>query len=156
MKYLVRSIKYFFYFSIICAAMVYILVLIGAADGNVNTLFKDGYNSIGQIALFFVAVATIYPKLGFTKRELYIKQPWSQIRETTVEYMQDRRYVVESETENTVTFRLKSFAAKAIKMNDDRITLIWNGNVWYMEGLRKDVMRLSSGLEHRLAPKTEE
>ena len=156
MKYLVRSIKYFFYFSIICAAMVYILVLIGAADGNVNTLFKDGYNSIGQIALFFVAVAAIYPKLGFTKRELYIKQPWSHIRETTVEYMQDRRYVVESETESTVTFRLKSFAAKAIKMNEDRITLIWNGNVWYMEGLRKDVMRLSSGLEHRLAPKTEE
>ena len=156
MKYLARSIKYFFYFSIICAAMVSVLVLVGAAEGNINSLFKDGYKSIGQIALFFLAVAAIYPKLGFTKSALYIKQPWSLIRETTVGYMQDRRYVIESETENSVTFRLKSIAARIIKMNEDRITLTWDGNTWHMEGLRKDVIRLSSGLEHRLTPKTEE
>lgn len=156
MKYLVRSIKYFFYFSFICAAMVSILVLIGAANGDINTIFKDGYKSIAQMAMFFVLVGAVYPKLGFTNRATYIREDWSKIKSETIEYMYEKRYVLESESDQMVTFRLKGFAGKAIKMYEDRITLSWNGDMWFMEGLRKDVMRLSSGLEHRIARKNEE
>ena len=156
MKYIVRAIKYFFYFSFICAAMVGILVAIGAADGNINTLFKDGYNSIVQIALFFVAVAAIYPKLGFIRRKLYINIPLAQARDQVIEYMTDKRYVLETESPKLITFRVRGFAAKVIKMYEDRITLSEHDGQWEMEGLRKDVMRLSSGLVHRLSPKNEE
>ena len=156
MKYLVRSVKYFFYFSFICAAMVSILVLIGAANSDINTIFRDGYKSIAQIALFFALVAAVYPKLGFANRGTYIREDWSKIKSETIEYMYEKRYVLESESDQMITFRLKGFAGKAIKMYEDRITLAWNGDMWFMEGLRKDVMRLSSGLEHRLTKKNEE
>ena len=38
----------------------------------------------------------------------------------------------------------------------DGITLTKTDDGWQMEGLRKDVMRLASGLEHRLAPQDTE
>ena len=53
MKYIVRAIKYFFYFSILCAAMVTVLALIGAVEGNIDSIFQEGYRSVGKIAIFF-------------------------------------------------------------------------------------------------------
>ena len=152
MKYLVRSVKYFFYFSFICAAMVSILVLIGAANSDINTIFRDGYKSIAQIALFFVLVAAVYPKLGFANRGTYIREDWSKIKSETIEYMYEKRYVLESESDQMITFRLKGFAGKAIKMYEDRITVNKTTDGIEMEGLRKDVFRMSAGLEYRLRP----
>ena len=67
-KYLIRSIKYFFYFAIIVALMVGALILVGAVEGNIDTIFRGGWNSIWKMAILFAVVAAIYPKLGFIKR----------------------------------------------------------------------------------------
>ena len=40
MKYLIRSIKYFIYFSLMCTVIVSILVLIGAVEGDINSIFE--------------------------------------------------------------------------------------------------------------------
>ena len=41
-------------------------------------------------------------------------------------------------------------------MYEDRITLRRTGDGYELEGLRKDVLRLAAGLEHRLTPQNEE
>ena len=43
-KYLIRSIKYFFYFAIIVALMVGAIILVGAVEGNIDTIFRGGWN----------------------------------------------------------------------------------------------------------------
>ena len=155
MKYLVRSIKYFIYFSLMCAVIVTILVVIGAVEGDINSIFDEGYRSVGKIAIFFALVAAVYPKLGFIRRDISVSRPWNEISTQTVEFMSDRRYVLESENEENVTFRFKSVPGRITKMLEDRITLTRTIDGWQMEGLRKDVLRLSSGLENILTPQND-
>ena len=151
MKHLVRSIKYFFYFSIICILIITALVLIGAVEGNVDAIFEEGYRSVIKIAIFFLLVAAVYPKLGFITRTLEIDKSWNEIRETAVNYMAENHYEIESETPDMVTFRIKGTVGRLTKMYEDRITFTRTGQGWNLEGLRKDAFRLASGLENRLS-----
>ena len=152
MKYLIRAIKYFFYFAFITTAIVLVLVLIGAVEGDINEIFNGGYAALWKIAIFFALVAAAYPKVGFIKREIPCSKEWSEIRDETIEYLKDKRYILESETPDMITFRCKDLASRLSKMYEDRITIRTAPEGYTMEGLRKDVLRLSAGWEHRLNP----
>ena len=149
MKYLVRAIKYFFYFAFLSTAIILALVLIGAVEGNINSIFEGGYSALWKIALFYLAVAAVYPKLGFIRREIsFVSEEVN--REDMVEFFRERRYVLESETEDTMTFRYRDVAGRLSKMYEDRVT------VTRFEGLRKDVIRLATSFETRFATRETE
>ena len=150
MKYLIRSIKYFIYFSLMCTVIVSVLVLIGAVEGNIESIFEEGYTSIGKIAIFFALVAAVYPKVGFISRGISSDKEWSEIRADVIEYMKERQWDLESEGDGFASFRVRGTMTRLSKMNEDRITLTRSAGGYQMEGLRKDVMRLATGLEHRL------
>lgn len=152
MKYTIRAIKYFFYFAIITTAIVLALVFIGAVEGDINEIFEGGYNALWKIAAFFAVVAAVYPKVGFIRREVPVNRDWADIREETVGYFRDRRYTLESENGDIVTFRCIGIAPRLSKMYEDRVTLRRTEDGYEMEGLRKDVLRLAAGWEHRLTP----
>ena len=156
MRYLIRSIKYFIRFSVICSLIITALVLIGAVEGGVDSIFEEGYRSIGKIAIFFAIVSAAYPKFAFIRRDMSFGGAWDEIRNQTVEFMNDRQYVLESEDADKVTFRVKGIAGRLSKMLEDRVTLTKTETGWQMEGLRKDVLRLASGLENRLTPQDAE
>ena len=46
MKYLIRAVKYFFYFAFLTTAIVLALVLIGAVEGDIDTIFNGGYSAL--------------------------------------------------------------------------------------------------------------
>lgn len=148
MKYLVRAIKYFFYFAFLTTAVVLILVYTGMAEGDINSLFNGGYDALWKIAAFFILVAAVYPKVGFINRHLYIN-PSKDIMPQMEEIMRERRYVLESRTESRMTFRVKGVGSRLVKMYEDRITLTRTADGYHMEGLRKDVLRIASALEYR-------
>ena len=149
-KYLIRSIKYFFYFAIIVALMVGALILVGAVEGNIDTIFRGGWNSIWKMAILFAVVAAIYPKLGFIKREAITTKPWAEVRQEVIDLFKERNYIRESEDATQITFRYKNVAGRISKMFEDRITVNADKDgVVELEGLRKDVMRLSMGIENR-------
>ena len=152
MKYFVRSVKYFFYFAFITTAIVLALVLVGAVEGNIESIFEGGYSALWKIAVFFALVAAVYPKVGFIKREIPVNREWDEIRDEVIEYFRDRRYVPESEEAGKITFRFKDVAGKISKMYEDKLTLTRTPEGYELEGLRKDVLRLATGLEHRLNP----
>ena len=152
MKYLVRSVKYFFYFAIITSLIVTALVMIGAVEGDIDSIFRGGYSALWKIAIFFAIVAAVYPKVGFITREIPVDKDWDEIRETAVGYFRDRRYDIESESASEVTFRLRGAVGRLTKMNEDRLTLRRTADGYTLEGLRKDVLILAIGLEHRLTP----
>ena len=74
MKYLIRAVKYFFYFAILTTVIVTALVMIGAVEGGIENIFEDGYNSLYKIAIFFAIVAAVYPKFGFVTSRLEYSQ----------------------------------------------------------------------------------
>lgn len=155
MKYFIRAVKYFFYFAILCSLIVTALVMIGAVEGDINAIFEDGYNSIWKIVIFFILVASVYPKLGFITRTVETDRDWADAKGLVLDYMNGQRYVLESESPETVTFRIKGFGGRLIKMCEDRITITFTPHGWTVEGLRKDAFRIASGLEYRLTHQQE-
>lgn len=156
MKYVVRAIKYFFYFAIIFTVIIAALVLIGAVEGNLDAIFRGGANSLWKIAIFFALVAAVYPKVGFIARDVAVDKELKGIREDVISFFEERHYDLESETGDCMTFRVRGFAGKLSKMYEDRVTLTKTADGYALEGLRKDVMRLAAGLEHRLSPVSED
>ena len=149
MQYFIRAVKYFFYFAILTSLILLALVLIGAVEGNIETMFKDGYNAIWKMAIFFVLVAAVYPKFGFLNRHLYIDGDWDTLKNTAMTYMAERRYILVSESDNEMTFRCKDITSRISKMYEDFVVLKKVEDGFVLEGLRKDVIRLAAGLEHR-------
>ena len=152
MKYFIRAVKYFFYFAFLTTAIVLVLVATGMASSDINELFEGGYNALWKMAIFFAIVGAVYPKLGFISRKIYVQKNKDEIRDAAVEYMSERSYGFESETPDSMTFRYRGTIGRLTRMYEDRIILTRTEDGYIMEGLRKDVMRLATGLEYRLNP----
>lgn len=156
MKYLIRSVKYFFYFAALTTLIILALVFIGAVEGDINSIFEDGVNSIWKIAAFFVLVAAVYPKFGFVTRKLNTSTDWDTVKATAKAYFQEKPFVLESETADCVTFRRRDIISRLTKMGEDRISLSRTDDGFVMEGLRKDVFLYATGLEYNLPKEDEE
>jgi hypothetical protein len=156
MKYFIRAVKYFFYFAFLTTAIVLVLVATGMASSDINELFEGGYNALWKMAIFFAIVGAVYPKLGFISRKMYIQKGKDEIRDAAVEYMSERSYGFESETPDSMTFRYRGTIGRLTRMYEDRIILTRTEDGYIMEGLRKDVMKLATGLEYRLNPRIED
>ena len=102
MKYFIRSVKYFFYFAFLTTAIILVLIFIGAVEGDINSIFEGGYDALWKIAVFFVCVAAVYPKLAFIRRDVCVNREWNEIREETISFFNDRRYVLEAEQYGSV------------------------------------------------------
>ena len=149
MKYIVRAVKYFFYFTILSSAIITALVLIGAVENDINAIFEEGYDSVWKIAIFFAAISAVYPKVGFINRSVAVNREWNLIRDEAIEFFKERRYELESEPPEQITFRLKGTTGRLSKMFEDRITVTKVLEGYEFEGLRKDVLRIGSSFENR-------
>lgn len=153
MKYIVRVIKYYIYICVIMALILWVLSLLHVVEGNVASMFRDGYRSIGYIALMFLAVAAIYPKFGFSRRGAVIPGSYAEIRDGIMDYMNSKGYRLESERGEDLTFRLRSPLGRLTRMTEDRITLTRELPGYSVEGLTKDVVRIAYGLENEFKAK---
>lgn len=149
MKYFIRSVKYFFYFAFLTCAIILVLVAIGAVEGNINAIFEGGYTALWKIAAFFSVVAAVYPSLAFIKRDIPFEGDFNSFKNDIIEYMKDRRYELESNSAEQMSFRIKGIAGKLSKMYEDRIIITPHQDGFQIDGLRKDVLRIAAGLESK-------
>ncbi len=150
MRYLVRSIKYFFWLIIFFAVIMLVLIFTGTSGGNMEAMFRGGYGALWKIALVFAAVAAIYPKVGFAAMPVATEDGKMPDNGTVRDYMEALGYIPETAADGTMTFRHRSTASRLSRMFEDRITFTATADGVIVEGLRKDVTRIASGLEHRL------
>ena len=151
MKYLVRAVKYFFYFTILLAVILAVFVLLGFVEADPDTMFRNGTASIRQILLLFAIVAAFYPKLAYASRPAVVPGEFRQIREGIVETMKERGYELEKEEGENLSFRSASSWGKISRMWEDRITFTRRMDGYDLEGPNKDLLRITSALENRFA-----
>lgn len=156
MKYLIRSVKYFFYYLIIFCVFIAALVFLKIVQDDINLIFRNGYQSLYQILIMFAVVSAVYPIFGFMKKDITVPGETSEIKPTIIEFMKEKGYLLENETGEDMTFRCRSFGSKLSKMFEDRITLKRNISGYEMEGLRRDVVRYAYGIEYKFRNKVEE
>lgn len=155
-RYIIRAIKYFFYFCILLTIIMAILVVIGAAEANPATMFKNGYDSFWQIGLFFAFMSALYPKFGYTKRQAVVPGEYSEVKAEVINIMSDRGYLLESEDGEVMTFRFKSTLTRIMRMMEDRVTLTKEFTGFSVEGPTKDIVRVVNGLEYKFRYNEEE
>lgn len=151
MRYVIRSLKYLVYFAImffIIVGIVYLFSSQKAAGLSFVELFKEG--SLPKIALFFVAVAAIYPKLSFYKKEIHLNGDFTKYAELFDEVMKSMDYELETKEPGCVIYRKKGVYARLSRMYEDRVTFDTTGNPVIAEGYRKDLVRVLSAIGYRL------
>ena len=152
MKYIVRVLKYFVFITVVMTLILLALALLGFVEKDVEAMFRNGWDSLWQIALMFLAVSAVYPRFGFCKRGAIIPGTYEEIRPGIVHYMAGRGYEVEKEEGENLTFRCKSPLQRFLKLLwEDRISFTRDRAGYYIEGRTKDVARIVSGLETRFS-----
>ena len=104
-------------------------------------------NSLYKMLAFFVAVAAVYPALGFQKKEVYIST-FKENKKQIVELFENANYVIANESATSISFKLRNPFLRILRLCEDYITIDFSGNPVVMEGLRKDILRFSRGIEY--------
>ena len=148
-RYLVRAVKYFLYILILLALVIAALVMFHVVEPNLATMFKNGYNSLWQILVMFGVLALVYPFFGYMKKGALVPGEYSEIAPEVKDVMSERGYVlVEEEGENMV-FRRRDFLSRLTRSFEDKLTFTRDVAGFYVEGLRKDVVRIVYAIEYR-------
>ncbi len=148
MKYFIRSVKYLVYFTLMCSIILVLTFHFSVKPEGltlVDMLLVDG--SLYKMLAFFVAVAAIYPALGFQKKELYISNIGEHKKEIK-ELFENANYVVASESATSISFKLRNPFLRVLRLCEDYVTIEFSGNPATIEGLRKDVLRFSRGIDY--------
>lgn len=148
MKYFIRSLKYLFYFSFMCGIILVLTFHFSVKPEGLtllDMLLVD--NSIYKMLAFFVAVAAVYPALGFQKKEVYISN-FAEHKKEIIELFENANYVIDSESATSISFRLRNPFLRLLRIYEDYVTIDFSGNPVLMEGLRKDILRFSRGIEY--------
>ena len=148
MKYIIRSVKYLVYFTVMCGIILVLTFHFSVKPEGLtlmDMLLVDG--SIYKMLIFFVAVAAIYPALGFQKKEVYVSN-FKEHKKEIIELFENANYVVASESATTISFKLRNPFLRLLRICEDYVTIDFSGNPILMEGLRKDILRFSRGIEY--------
>lgn len=151
MKYAVRAVKYFFYYWILLALIVGILMALKLVDTDIENVFEHGYNSLWQIAILFAVMGALYPKLGFGKMVLAADGTLAERKSEIISYMNSRFYVLEKQEDGVLVFHRTNPVQRATRMFEDSVTVSQTLEGIELEGLRKDIVILKNGLETKLA-----
>ena len=149
MKYLLRSIKYFIYLAVMLTIFIAALLALGFIEGPIDNIFKNGADSIWQMALIVAAFAAVYPMLGYGKRNVRIYGEPEQVWPEIVEFMNGRGYILTEGDAQGAKFRLASKLSRVMRMGEDAITFTRNIGGYSLEGRTKEIVRLDTGLTQR-------
>lgn len=152
MEYIIRAVKYFFYYTIIFFLVIAIVFQFSEHPG-VETLqeffqvsFQEGAGV--KIFLLFLAFGLIYPLLGFSKKEIYTNNDFGQKRKEIDGLFISAHYVLKSDDGKKMVWVLRNPVMRAFRVYEDKVTIDYSSNPVIISGLRKDVFRFGRGIEY--------
>lgn len=147
MRYLIRTLKYYVYYCIIIALVVFIMIKAGYAEPNLDELFVNGKDSLWQLALIIALFAAVYPRIGFSRKTIHIGSDLSAVRYQIISVADRLGYKLQEESASSLSFVRRSPFSRALKMWEDKISLSPTNGGIEIEGITKDIVRIKSMLE---------
>lgn len=147
MKYLVRSLKYFFALCVLCMAIIALNLATGFSamtfDEFVFVMFHTprGLLMPGVIVL----LAAFYPKFGFVCRK--VEGDAVQNREQIVNAFKSARFSLHREEEGAMFFRADGLLHKLMLLGEDEIKVSQQGPWIVLNGIRRGVARVQYRLD---------
>jgi len=149
MKYIVRSVKYFIQMGIILVLIIAVMSKMRMLEGGIENIFVNGYQSLYQIAGLMAIFSAIYPRLGYSKRNIRALGSYSEIRPAVMQSLEDLGYKLETEDGENLTFIKRAPFARALKMWEDRLTFTRSIDGFQVEGLTREIVRVASAIEYK-------
>lgn len=146
MRYFIRAVKYFVHITFILALILAALVLLHLVEADPQKMFVDGMTSVWKIAALMVVFSAIYPRFGYSKREIDMKGDYADVIPELKKKMEARGYRVEKEDDEIITFRLTSPIMKFTRLWEDRLTFTRHLGGFILEGATKDITRIATYL----------
>ena len=144
MKYLIRSIKYFLYLLFLLVIFVTVIYFVTAKGAPLESMFRNGYNSIWAMLGVLVVFAAAYPRVGYGKRRIRATGTADEIITKIEAHMNARGYELESrDAEDNLVFRKETFLGRLGKMFD-KVYFYRALSGYEMEGRLKDIVRLDT------------
>lgn len=148
MKYLLRSVKYFFYMALILALVIVALIAFKVVEADISAIFVDGWKSIWKIAVMLLFFALIYPRFGFGKRTAHLKGSTDEVEPLVMQVMGKHGYVlVKKSDDETLYFRRKDHFSRAVKMWEDSVIFTRSALGYDVEGLSRDLNKIVTLVE---------
>lgn len=147
MRYLIRSLKYFVYYCVFISLILYIMVLAGLAEGNIETMFVNGYKSVMQIALILLVFSAIYPRIGFSKRLCYGQSNVEELKSEIDRIMDGYQYRLLSSEAGQLVYIKRSPILRLLKLYEDKVIISSSLGGVEIDGITKDIVRIKSALE---------
>lgn len=155
LKYAIRSVKYFIYCGLFLVLVLFVLSRLGMVEWDVDKMFEDGMQSVWKIVIMLAAISFIYPYVGFQRRMAMATGSWAERRDEIVAVFEEKGYKLVRESEDGAVFRRRSIVQRLTRMFEDEIVVTQAFGAFELEGLRKDIVRIATRLEHDLAEKAE-
>lgn len=155
MQYFIRSVKYFFYIVVFCSIIVSLMFYTSDRPEGITVLdlfFQDG--AWYKMLLFFLVFSGVYPLIGFQKKQVYVSN-FADKKAEIIELFKNANFMVEGESATTITFRPRNKFIRIIKMCEDQVIIDFSDNPILIEGVRKDVLRFSRGIEYLCTKESE-
>jgi MFS family permease len=156
MTYIRRALKYFIQMTLLVVIIIGALMLAGVVSTNIGVAFQHGWKSVWWILAIFAVISLAYPFFGYQKRTVRINGDPALARDGIAEALKIRGYVLDSEKDGALTFKLSSPVNRAFRMWEDRITLKPVLGGFEAEGLSRDLVRVVSSIEHYFREKSAE
>jgi hypothetical protein len=145
MKYFIRAVKYFVYFTVLFLIIVAILcVVLKHPLSSFTTLFKEG--AMWQIAVLFAIISAVYPMLGFRRNHITLDGPYNDYEGIIKQTMDDAGFELESDDSEKMVFRQKRGYLRFTRMWEDAVTFFKGEDRIYVDGPIKDTTRLISNI----------
>ncbi len=139
--YLLRAVKYLIMVTILFVVVFTVMNITGYSEITPEMFGAFAASSQAQmmLALLLVLVA-LHPIIGYVKRPFNID--YAANRNQIVGVFAANGYKVESESNNSVTFRASGMFRRATMMGEDAITLDLTSFPHIIEGNRKMVVKI--------------
>lgn len=146
MRYLVRALKYFVHLAIVLSLVVAILMVAGIVEKDISQVFKNGYDSLWQIAVIMAVFAAVYPKFGYSRQRVIVPGPDEETKPLLDKVMAAHGYRQEDRTDGKLCYRRASAGDRLLRLWEDRITVERIVTGYELEGYNRDIVRLANAL----------
>ncbi|HQQ80691.1 MAG TPA: hypothetical protein PLV18_04860 [Bacteroidales bacterium] len=146
--YLRRVAKYIVFYAIIILLML--LIVYYTSDNRSSPFWEAMIPSDNRtkLIILIVAFSTIYPFLGFSRKEVYTNRFSEEDKEAATRIVSESGFILISDQDGKMVFKSKRITMRIFRAFEDKITLDYHDNPLTIEGMRRDIQRIASHLEH--------
>ena len=145
--YLRRVAKYIVFYTVIILLM---LLIVYFTSDNRSITFWELIRPQSQtnLIILILAFSAVYPFLGFSKKDVYTNRFSEQDKEAAIRIIAESGFILISDQDGKMVFKSKRLTMRIFRVFEDLITLEYRDQTLTIEGMRRDIQRISSHLGH--------